>query len=529
MDRPQGLNSLGVAMSEQELKLNVPVNAQIRVEQAVQRAKFTEISLRALYFDTPSRDLVRARMALRLRLEGQQWVQALKMPGDHSLSRIEINQNRPEATLDLSIYAGTPAGEIIAGLTEPLIVCYETDVKRLVRDIRSQTGTVELAYDRGWLRAGALQLPISEVEFELKRGALEAVFAVGRQWQQRFGLILDFRSKAERGDRLAQLAQALLTLEAGEAAEHQDLARARLIADFWNPRNAESVDLIPAAKQRDAAQALAAVTSECLEHIVRNAAILCEIDTSGIYSASTPEHLHQLRVGIRRLRSAWSFFEGLTPLPSLEHRQQISQYFSQLGGTRDEDVLQDSVLPALYAAGMPPLELTASCGSRAGNDLVSSPAFQGWLLDMLATCTVPALPSEPREPREPPLKPLLIQTLKKWHRQVVRRGLNFSSLEIEAQHALRKKSKRLRYALQFCESLLPESNMRRYRKQLACVQDILGEMNDLYLAVPIFEAMKEKQAHAWFACGWIQARLAMLTRQAAEAFKQLANEKRPWE
>lgn len=513
-------------MSEQELKLNVPVNAQLRVEQAVQRATFSEISLRALYFDTPSRDLVRARMALRLRLEGQQWVQTLKMPGEHSLSRIEINENRPEATLDLSIYAGTPAGEIIAGLTEPLEVCYETDVKRLVRDIRSQTGTVELAYDRGWLRAGALQLPISEVEFELKRGALEAVFAVGRQWQQRFGLILDFRSKAERGDRLAQLAQALLTLETGGATEQEDLARTRLIADFWKPRSAESIDLIPAVKQRDAAQALATVTSECLEHIVRNAAILCEIDTAGICRASTPEHLHQLRVGIRRLRSAWSFFEGLTPLPSLEHRQQIRQYFSQFGGTRDEDVLQESVLPALYAAGLPPVEIVPSSDSCDESELIASPAFQGWLLDMLATCTTPALPSESREP---PLKPLLIQTLKKWHRQVVRRGLNFSSLEIEAQHALRKKSKRLRYALQFCESLLPESTMRRYRKQLACVQDILGEMNDLYLAVPLFDAMKEKHAHAWFACGWIQARLAILTQQAAEAFKQLANEKRPWD
>jgi len=561
-------------MSEKELKLNVPVSAQARVEQAVSRAKFSEIRLRALYFDTPSRDLVRARMALRLRLEGEQWVQTLKMPGEHNLSRIEINHNRPEATLDLSIYADTPAGDILSGLTEPLQVCYETDVKRLLRDIRTPTGTVELAFDRGWLRAGSLQLPISEVEFELKRGALEAIFAVGRQWLQKYGLILDFRSKAERGDLLAQLAQALKKLENPEAmdatetleandlpenaaVEHEQL-RARLVADFWKPRGAHAISLESIVKQRKAAQTLAAITSECMEHIVRNTAILCEVDTAGICRASTPEHVHQLRVGIRRLRSAWAFFEGLTELPSLEHREQISRYFSQLGGTRDEDVLQETVLPALYAAGMPPVRRLVSGDVCTGSELVATPAFQNWLLDMLALCTItvsssspssfaqhrPApeivsvtadstdsdfvFPRAPREPREPSLKPLLIEKLDQWHRQVVRRGLKFSSLAIDQQHDLRKKSKRLRYALQFCESLMPESTMQRYRKQLAAVQDILGEMNDLYVAGPLFEAMKENQPQAWFACGWIQARLETLTEHAAEAFKRLAAEKPPW-
>lgn len=536
-------------MSEQELKLNVPVSAQARVEQAVVRANFSEIRLRALYFDTPSRDLVRARMALRLRLEGQQWVQTLKMPGEHNLSRIELNENRPEGTLDLSIYADTPAGEILGGLTEPLQVCYETDVNRLLRDIRTPTGTVELAFDRGWLRAGSLQLPISEVEFELKGGALESIFAVGRQWLQKYGLILDFRSKAERGDLLAQLAQALEKLENPEvmdetesleandrhedAATLQDQLRARLIADFWKPRGAQAISLENIVKQRNAAQTLAAITSECMEHIVRNAAILCEVDTAGICRASTPEHVHQLRVGIRRLRSAWAFFEGLTELPSLEQRQQIGRYFSQLGGTRDEDVLQETVLPALYSAGMPPVARPAWGEICIGSELVATPAFQNWQLDMLALCTITAsdsvFPRAFREPRDPPLKPLLIEKLDKWHRQVVRRGLKFSSLSIEQQHALRKKSKRLRYALQFCESLMPESTMKRYRKQLAGVQDILGEMNDLYVAGPIFEAMKESQPQAWFACGWIQARLETLSEHAAEAFKRLAEEKPPWD
>jgi CHAD domain-containing protein len=302
-------------------------------------------------------------------------------------------------------------------------------------------------------------------------------------------------------------------------------------------------------KGRDAAQALAAVTSECLEHIVRNTAVLCEVDTAGVCRAATPEHVHQLRVGIRRLRSAWSFFDGLTELPSPEHRQKINSYFSQLGGTRDEDVLKESILPLLAVAGLPPLVLPISPRQDSNVQNVASTDFQSWLLDTLAQCTIPSITSAalttppaatitasstdfefPRAlhaARKPALKPLLVKKLKKWHQQIVRNGLIFQTLDIEQQHALRKKSKRLRYALQYCETLFPESKLSLYRKQLATVQDILGEMNDLYVAQPLFESLKTDQPQAWFACGWIQARLGTLTKEAAEAFKNLQKPRPP--
>jgi CHAD domain-containing protein len=82
--------------------------------------------------------------------------------------------------------------------------------------------------------------------------------------------------------------------------------------------------------------------------------------------------------------------------------------------------------------------------------------------------------------------------------------------------------------LQFCESLFPESNLSIYRKPLANVQDILGEMNDLYVAQPLFESLKSDQPQAWFACGWIQARLGTLTKEASEAFKKFAETSPPW-
>jgi len=198
-------------MSEQELKLHVPAVARKSVEQEVRQRDATRIHLHAMYFDTPDRQLARARVAIRLRQEGRAWVQTLKTPGGNAITRVEMNHARPGPILDLSVYAGTEVESVLAGLKGELGLRYETDVVRLLRKVRTRLGTVEIAFDSGLLRAGKLELPISELEFELMSGRPAAIFAVARGWQQRHGLVLDSRSKSERGDALATLE---LTLDA---------------------------------------------------------------------------------------------------------------------------------------------------------------------------------------------------------------------------------------------------------------------------------------------------------------------------
>src|SRR5690606_17654734 len=124
--------------------------------------------LRAQYFDTPERDLATRRAALRLRLEGRAGVQTFKMAGDHVLDRIELNHPRPGPSLDLSVYADTPAQAVIDACGDRLAVRYETDVLRATRLIKTRGGSVELAFDSGEIRAGGQRWPIQELEFELK-------------------------------------------------------------------------------------------------------------------------------------------------------------------------------------------------------------------------------------------------------------------------------------------------------------------------------------------------------------------------
>ncbi|MGO3742671.1 CYTH and CHAD domain-containing protein [Kerstersia sp.] len=544
-------------MSEQELKLHVPASARAGVEQELARGATENIALHALYFDTPTRELAQARVAIRLRREGDHWVQTLKTPGAHALARLELNHDRPGPVLDLSVYADTPIAPVLENLEGELGVRYETDVMRQLRRVRTRQGVVEIAYDRGWLRAGGLELPISEVEFELVSGHLQAVFLLGRRWQQKHGLVLDLRSKSERGDALATTA---LRLEASgpAGAPETNQTRATEISRFWAPRPIRPVALTP---RQSPAQALRAITQECLEQIARNAAVLTEIDTAGVYAAGHAGHVHQLRVGMRRLRSAWRLFDGWTSLPPDTLQQEVKTLFGQFGANRDDDVLREDILPVLIAAGMPAVTLSEGHAGCSAAEIAGSRALQSWLLDLLAwtlelTAMPPAAKTSPApESRHAPaaaaaddarpaqdvaiipldarnetedLSRLLMQRLRKWHRSVVRDGRHFSTLDIDTRHALRKRAKRLRYGLAFAESLLPQGRLRAYRRKLAAVQDELGVINDIYVADARFAQLSTEQPQAWFARGWFAAKLAQLEQTAQATLRELGRSPGFW-
>ena len=508
-------------MSEQELKLNVPKTAWRAVEQDVLRGAVTRVRLRAQYFDTPDRDLVKAKISLRLRLEGRRWVQTLKMPGTHAIDRVELNHPRPGPVLDLSVYEGTPAAKALNACHERLSVSYETDVKRLYRRTRVGSSIIEIALDQGHILAGDLKLPIHEIEFELVSGAIQSLFTVGKRWLTKHGLLLDFRSKAERGDLLAQLHHTLLKTQKQDLAATQ-AAKAAAVARFWATT---TIEPIPLKSDLLCDHAFALISQSCLSQVARNAAVLSEIDTLGICRVATPEHLHQLRVGLRRLRSAWSLFDGLAQLPEQSLRDEIKRHFTLLGNTRDDDVLRETVMPVLNAAGQPPLDLLSTDDDLNGNKLAGSTEFQGWLIDMLAfAVTTHDRPTA----NTAKLRLVLRKRLHKWHQRVVSEGVQFQTLAIEAKHTLRKRTKRLRYGLQFAESHLPATRLKHYRKALAIIQDVLGEMNDLYVARERFEKLSNDQPPAWFAVGWIASRLDVLGLEATNAFQALKRADHFW-
>lgn len=198
--------------TEIELKFRIPAHRLAAVRRAVATPTAVVEPLAAVYLDTPGQHLAAARMALRLRREGAQWVQTLKAQGASALQRLEHNVPRPgrrQPALDTGLHDGSEAGaalqqQLARAGHPPLQARYATEVQRTRRPLRSGGATLELALDEGHISAGRRRLALCELELELLSGPPEALLAVAGRWAQRFGLVLDVRSKSERGHRLAE-------------------------------------------------------------------------------------------------------------------------------------------------------------------------------------------------------------------------------------------------------------------------------------------------------------------------------------
>ena len=522
---------------EVELKFQVPAARRSAVLGWV-RGKTTPAPrrerLQAAYFDTPDRLLAQAGLALRLRREGRRWVQTLKGLGADGLSREEHNlpldtADRPpgEPTVDPRRHAGVPVGQrllaLLAGQPEQALRCtYRTDILRLSRALRSRLGRVELAFDEGWLIAGEARLPVCELEIELLDGHPGAVIDVARRWALRHGLWLDSRSKAERGDLLSRGMEHAPPCRAGELVLHRG----------QTPR-----------------AALQAVISHCREQIVVNASQVA----AGVFE---PEHVHQLRVGLRRLRSGLQLFADDAAAAALAAplAEPAARLFRRLGAARDAAVLEGEVAAALQRA-LAEIEPAArlplpapSPVAEAPAEVLRDPLSQGLLLDLIAA----GLPPEPAElprrrssaapgavvtdpvtesAREAPaqrLRPLLAQRLARWHRAILKDAAAFDALDIEARHRLRKRIKRLRYAAEFAAGLHEPARVRATLKPLRRVQERLGLLNDVALGLAVFGALKDREPHAGFALGWLLARRDALLAGAPAELRALADAPRFW-
>ena len=314
-------------MFETELKFQVPAAARERLQRAVATSTARSSPLRALYFDTPDRRLARAGLALRLRKEGPQWVQTLKGQGASALDRIEhellLDIGRGTPRLDTSRHAGTalaqPLAHALGDATGSLAVVFETDVLRTLRCVRHEGALVEVAFDSGVIIAGANRLPLCEIEFELKRGPVQGLLELAARWVPRHRLWLDVRSKAEQGDRLARGVAAGPAVQAVAPNLTQDMSG-------------------------DAA--LRCIVGACLAQVLSNAA-----DVAG--GVGGPEHLHQLRVGLRRLRCALRVFGSASNAVDPRWESALAALFAELDIARDRDVQAESLLPELKRAGAP--------------------------------------------------------------------------------------------------------------------------------------------------------------------------------
>ena len=491
-------------MVEVELKFQVPAAQRAAVAHAVDTASARTTRLRAQYFDTPDRRLAAAGLALRLRQEGRHWRQTLKGSGDGGLLRLEhevpVAARRGGPRLDVARHAGTPAAAALTAAlgdqAAALRPVFETDVRRTHRSVRVGGARIEIAFDLGVIRADAAQAPLCEIEFELQSGPLAGLLQLATRWTDRHALWLDVRSKAERGDLLTR----------GQRA---------------NPPTVAQPPDLSADMSTDTA--LRAMVRACLAQILPNIAALAA-------DCGEPEHLHQARVGLRRLDTALREFAAWSPAVDAAWQARLKQCFAPLGAVRDADAIAEWVQPALLAAEAPWIDPALDAKREALAAVLREPDVTRLMLTLIAFAhTADPAPAPTRAPRAPQdLARQATHCLARLHGRVVKDGSRFVELDSAARHRMRRRLKRLRYALEFFALLLPGKPLRRFVAQLRPAQDALGRLNDAALAEAAFRRQLASEPRAWFALRWLAAQRAQWLQDAATALAKLGSAKPGW-
>lgn len=496
-------------MFETELKFQVPADAARAVRAAMAAAAPRRQHLQAIYFDTAEGALGRAGVALRLRREGPRWVQTLKARGANAAQRHEHNapvpRSQPADRPALARHAGSPAaeawaqalGESIDGFDATrLQPVMSTDIWRRSVVLRGEGWAVELAFDEGEVRAGERVAKVCELEYELLEGTLADLERLAAEGIERHGLFLDTVSKAERGELLAR--------------DRAWPAATRFRAAEQAPRPADG-----AALWHDA-------LARCAAMLLPNASALANGSTE-------PEHVHQLRVGIRRLRTA---VRELGPLVGLQAEPAwlppLVELFRALGAGRDASALQAALLPLLEAAGAPLTDWREPGGAPppAPARLLRATGVQQALLGLLVDAAAP--PPAGAWGGDRALGHVR-DRLGKLQRQVVRAGRDFERLPEPQQHEARKRLKRLRYLAEFTGRAVGKPKaLARWLKPLAAAQDALGAYQDRLVALPLYRAAAERQPEAWFAVGWLTAECRVAAGACGAALQRLGEAKRFW-
>ena len=494
------------AMNEFELKFEIPPARFKGAKAAVQRGQAAQQRLQARYFDTPDGLLAAQGVVVRLRKEGRHWVQTAKAPGSRPLERLEHNvalgmQAAP--LLDLARHQHEPAGDCIRRALRlkgndafpPLVLVYSSNIVRLSRLLRLRGTVVEIALDQGHISAGNRTLPVSELELELKQGEPAEAIALAASWCGRHGLWLNSVSKSMKGQRLA------------------------LGTAFGAATGASALRF---SRQLTGSALAAAVVSNCLGQVLPNASDVAGGCTDG-------DAIHQLRVGIRRMRTALRELSGLTDSwngHSNAWEAALMAVFRELGQHRDRDYLLHKLQGQIAQAGGPALDWRDVLGELPNAAAaVRSPAFQQTLLGLIGWVHV-ANGGEDQKDKTP--KKALRKRLTRLHSQVLAQGQQFTALPEPEQHNLRKRLKRLRYLAEFSQPLFSARKAKLYLADLKPLQDVLGTYHDEVAALAAWQKLSSHDPRALFGAGWLSARGEAHVMACQQACDRFASRSRPF-
>jgi inorganic triphosphatase YgiF len=458
-------------MSEIELKFLLD---KTKSREIWTRAKASKLAhgassrktLRSVYLDTPEHALKKAGIALRLRRDGRRWIQGVKtghgVHGGHSqVGEVENPAPGGHACLD-AIPDVSVRGEIVRCVNgAPLQPVFETLIKRTSSELVLLDGTrAELAVEVGEVRAGELSAELSEVVIEFLAGNPSGLFDIAHV------LVPD---GALRFSRLSNVARGYLLAEEGRT----DLPLA--------PRDARDVPLDAAQTTEQAARD---ILRECLDQVATNILVVRQLNDA--------EGPHQLRIGLRRLRSVFSVYGHVLRSMETERLNAEARWLGQeVGSLRDIDVVGNDMVrrEAETHPDEPGLSSLADVLLRRAEErreqlrkLLAGPRVRAFFIDLARFVEtrgwlVPEDFGQTGRLAAPVIK-FAGQALNKCWKKVGKHAHGLETLTAEQRHELRKELKKLRYAVEFFSSLFPAKRVDPFLKRLKKLQTVFGDLND---------------------------------------------------
>uniref|UniRef100_UPI003BA9715C CYTH and CHAD domain-containing protein n=1 Tax=Stappia sp. TaxID=1870903 RepID=UPI003BA9715C len=512
-DTPPRARSAASPAREVELKLETDRTALQRLKKAAPPPGFTVARavtkpLQSIYFDTPDLALKTARWSLRVRKTGGSWVQTVKAgtgvvgglstPREHE---VPVAGSMPDLTRIDDADLRERLWRLLDGaVLDPV---FETAMTRTKRVFSGPDGAVvECALDAGEIRAGERSQPLFEAELELKDGPVESLFALAEGLAGLGSARLSRFTKAERGY--------------------------RLVAGENGPAEAFKAEKAGVTSRDTVEDAFRAILRSCLVQIAANRDATLDSDA--------PEGPHQLRVGLRRLRSALKVY-GKALAPETRERLDIDaqDLATRVGALRDLDVLAaEIVAPALAAA---PDELAEPARERLSRALAArrlstrrdlrahleGPAVNALVFHLGQIAEGDAWREAARAAHgveidavwDAPLAGFAAKAMAKRWKAVARLGARLDELNLEERHDMRKALKKLRYTLEFFRPVFDRKTLKPFLSRLKRLQDVFGYLNDVVMAHTLVRLVAEEAEGdteptlaAGYVLGWHDARAA---------------------
>jgi triphosphatase len=476
--------------TEVELKLLARPEDLPAIKQALAAMKPASASsqerLISTYYDTLDLALKQQAMTLRVRERGGQFIQTVKtgdLGAGDILSRGESEDRLVDHRPDVAAEQSGP--HLPQGLAGNLRSVFVTDVTRTAYEVEPVPGTeIEAAIDEGEIKeaGGDSAEPMSEVELELKRGDAAALYNLALQLLEVAPIRIEVRSKSERGYQLV------------------DRSKTRPAAVHAAPVALDPEMTVGAALQK--------IARSCLAQLLRNEAAVL---------ADEPEGIHQMRVALRRIRSAMSSLKD--QLLAEDHHwvtEELRWLGSTLGPTRNLDVFAIELLPA-GREGIPEEpgwdDLAAAlAGLRQQayhevKDVILSKRYTATVLQLLCWFEGHGWRREPIQEEidaaNASIGSIAAGVLDRRRRRVRKRSKGFGRLTPPERHKLRIAAKKLRYTTELFGSLYTGDRLHSFLNRLKRVQGSLGYANDVRVAhefVPELFARTQPGSsaiHAW--------------------------------